>query len=156
MSIRSLGQALLVPLEWPEGTYGAGSYTDTGFTSVPGESGRILKYMTGRTTNFANDPELLEVNLVGIHLAAIPENTRSVAVTATLHDMEGIIGHEILTLRVVSTDEEATVNTNQVALYLNQVGPFGIGERQRTLDSPKSRPRYEYGHVPTWRARING
>lgn len=102
-----------------EGVYGPGSYTDTTFTPVPEECRRLLFELAAKTPGFTKDQELLnDGNFVGHDLSCIPGPIKSAALTAVLHAMSGIIGHEILELRGVKSNKKTTINTDQAGLYL--------------------------------------
>ena len=79
-----------------EGVYGPGMYTDTGFTPMPQYCHRLLLELAANTPRFTQDKELLDgVKFVGQDLPCIPGPIKSPAMTAVLHTMADIIGHEI-------------------------------------------------------------
>ncbi|KAF2092463.1 CoA-transferase family III [Rhizodiscina lignyota] len=99
--------------------YGSGTVVDTSFTPVPQECRRILHELATKTPGFTQDEALLDgVDFVGHDLPCIPGPIKSVAFTAVLHAMAGIIGHEILELRGIKTNKKTSINTDQAGLYL--------------------------------------
>ncbi|UKZ78936.1 hypothetical protein TrVFT333_006683 [Trichoderma virens FT-333] len=102
-----------------EGAYGPGTYTDTEFTPVPEESLRIFRELAARTPGFTKDEKLLSgVKFSGDSLPLIAGPIKSQAVTAALHAMAGVIGHEILQLRGIQTSGSTTVNVDHAGMYL--------------------------------------
>lgn len=125
------------------GIYGPGSFTDTSFVPVPEDCKRILYELASRTPNFTQVKDLLDgVNFVGHDLPPIPGPIKSAAVTAVLHAMAGIIGHEILALRGVSTDQKTTINTDAAGLWLNSIGAVWVdgAEKSAALEAPNLNP----------------
>lgn len=101
-----------------EGGYGPGTYTDTSFTPVPKECERILALLAQQTPGFTKDYRLLEnVTFEGDDLPCIPGPIKAQAVTAALHAMSGIIGHEILDIRRTPTDHKTKINSNMGGLF---------------------------------------
>lgn len=99
-----------------EGGYGPGSFVDTSFTPVPKECERILELLAHQTPGF--DRTLLEtVSFKGDDLPCIPGPLKSQAITAALHAMVGIVGHEILDIKRVKTDRKVFINTNMGGLF---------------------------------------
>ena len=102
-----------------EGHYGPGTSVDTEFTPVPQECKRILHELAVNTPGFTQDPTLIDaVNFHGSDLPCISGPLKTQAFTAVLHAMAGIVGHEILHLRGVPTDNKTTIFTDQVGLHL--------------------------------------
>ncbi|KAF2754552.1 CoA-transferase family III [Pseudovirgaria hyperparasitica] len=100
--------------------YGPGTSVDDTFTPVPQDASRILHELAAKTPGFTCDASLLNgVNFTGNDLPAIPGPIKSTAVTAALHAMAGIIGHQILSLRGQSTDNKTSINTDAVNLFFN-------------------------------------
>ena len=101
-----------------KGGYGPGTFVDTSFTPLPQECTRLLKWLASKTPGFTTDQQVLDaVKFEGDDLPIIPGPVKSVALTATLHAMAGIVGQEISALRGQETGS-ITVNTNQVGLWL--------------------------------------
>ena len=101
-----------------EGGYGPGSFVDKSFTPVPQECTRLLKWMASNTPGFTKDQQVLDaVKFEGGDLPIIPGPVKSVALTAVLHAMAGIVGHEIADLRGQKTGS-ITINTDHVGLWL--------------------------------------
>ncbi len=102
-----------------EDVYGPGTYTDTSFTPVPEECTRIFRELAARTPNFTKDERLLSgVHFVGDKLPLLAGPIKSQAVTAALHAMAGVIGHEILQLRGIETSGSTTVNVDHAGMYV--------------------------------------
>ncbi|KAL7912391.1 CoA-transferase family III domain-containing protein [Trichoderma velutinum] len=102
-----------------EGAYGPGTYTDTAFTPVPEDSMRIFRELAARTPGFTKDERLLSgVKFSGDNLPLLAGPIKSQAVTAALHAMAGVIGHEILLLRGIPTSGSTTINVDHAGMYL--------------------------------------
>ncbi|RFU76004.1 alpha methylacyl- racemase [Trichoderma arundinaceum] len=102
-----------------EGVYGPGTYTDTNFIPVPQDSARIFRELITKTPGFTKDEKLLSsVNFVGNDLPLLPGPIKSQALTAALHAMAGVIGHEILQLRGIQTSGATTINVDHAGMYL--------------------------------------
>ena len=101
-----------------EGGYGPGTFVDTSFTPLPQECTRLLKWLASKTPGFTSDQRVLDaVKFEGDDLPIIPGPVKSVALTAALHAMAGIVGQEISALRGQKTGS-ITVNTDHVGLWL--------------------------------------
>lgn len=102
-----------------EGVYGPGTYTDTAFTPVPEECTRIFRELAARTPGFTKDERLLSgVKFSGHNLPLLAGPIKSQAVTAVLHAMAGVIGHEILLLRGIPTSGSTAINVDHAGMYL--------------------------------------
>lgn len=100
------------------GIYGPGTFIDASFTPVPEECKRLLKWLASITPGFIKDQDVLEsVNFKGDEYPSIPGPLKSVAFTAVVHAMAGIIGQEISEMRGHKTGQ-ITIDTNQVGLWL--------------------------------------
>ncbi|KAK3634423.1 hypothetical protein LTR56_015302 [Elasticomyces elasticus] len=105
-------------LEKTEGGYGPGSWVDTDFIPVPKECERLLALMALETPGFTKDYRLLQsVTFEGDDLPNIPGPIKAQAFTSVLHAMAGIIGHEILAIKGLSTDQKTTINTDMGGLF---------------------------------------
>ena len=101
-----------------EGGYGPGTFVDTSFTPLPQECTRLLKWLASKTPGFTSNQQVLDaVKFEGDDLPIIPGPVKSVALTAVLHAMAGIVGQEISALRGQETGS-ITVNTDHVGLWL--------------------------------------
>ncbi|MCJ1310976.1 hypothetical protein MMC25_004645 [Agyrium rufum] len=101
-----------------KGGYGLGTFIDVSFTPVPQECRRILKLLAGATPGFTRDQSVLDsVTFEGDDLPNIPGPVKSVAMTAVIHAMAGIVGQEISALRGNETGR-ITVNTDHAGLWL--------------------------------------
>ena len=101
-----------------EGGYGPGTFVDTSFTPLPQECTRLLKWLASKTPGFTRDQQVLDaVKFEGDDLPILPGPMKSVALTAVLHAMAGIVGQEISALRGQETGS-ITVNTDHVGLWL--------------------------------------
>ena len=100
------------------GGYGPGTYVDTAFTSVPKECNRLLKWLANITPGFTTDESILDsVKFEGGDLPNIPGPVKSIALTAVVHAMAGIVGQEIASIRGQETGQ-LTINTDHVGLWL--------------------------------------
>ena len=100
------------------GGYGPGTYVDKTFTPVPEECNRLLRWLAGVTPGFTTDETTLNsVKFQGGDLPNIPGPVKSVALTAVLHAMAGIVGQEISGIRGQETGQ-LTINTDHVGLWL--------------------------------------
>ena len=101
-----------------EGGYGPGTFVDTSFTPLPQECTRLLKWLASKTPGFTSDQRVLDaVKFEGDDLPIIPGPVKSIALTAALKAMAGIVGQEISALRGQETGS-ITVNTDHVGLWL--------------------------------------
>lgn len=101
-----------------EHDYGPGTYVDSSFTAVPDECKRLLRILAAKTPGFTQDQALLDgVKFEGDELPCIPGPIKAQAVTAVLHAMVGIVGHEILHLRGERGTSTTYVSTNHAGLY---------------------------------------
>ena len=101
-----------------EGGYGPGTFVDTSFTPLPQECTRLLKWLASKTPRFTSDQQVLNaVKFEGDDLPIIPGPVKSVALTAAIHAMAGIVGQEISALKGQETGS-ITINTDHVGLWL--------------------------------------
>lgn len=134
-----------------QGVYGSGTYVDTTFTPVPEEARRILKELAVRTPGFSHDQSLINgVRFEGSDLPCVPGPIKVVAVTAALHAMVGIVGHEILRIRGIHTDGKTTINTDHAGLHLGSVAlPSIDGIDGAAAVALPTVPQYTYGKLGT-------
>ncbi|CAD6574361.1 MAG: hypothetical protein ASARMPRED_006678 [Alectoria sarmentosa] len=98
--------------------YGPGTSVDKSFTPVPQECARLLEWLAGITPGFTKDLEALEnVRFEGEDLPSIPGPVKSVALSAVLHAMAGIVGQEISEIRGHKPGQ-LKINTDHSGLWL--------------------------------------
>lgn len=101
-----------------EGGYGPGSWVDAFYTPVPEECKRVLEMLVQEAPGFPKDHRLLDsVTFEGGDLSCIPGPLKSQVLTAVMHAMAGIVGHEILAIRGHPTDGKTHIDTDMGGLY---------------------------------------
>ena len=92
--------------------YGPGTFVDKEFIPLPLECKRLLEYLVSVTPGFTKDKEVLNsVKFEGDDYPNIPGPIKSVALTAVLHAMAGIVGQEISGMRGQKTGQ-TTIDTD--------------------------------------------
>ncbi|KAK5147665.1 hypothetical protein LTR04_000788, partial [Oleoguttula sp. CCFEE 6159] len=95
-----------------------GTFVDKAFTPLLLECTRLLEYLASITPGFTKVQKVLNsVKFEGDDYPSIPGSVKSVALTAVLHAMAGIVGQEISEMKGQKTGQ-ITVNTDQVGLWL--------------------------------------